>query len=272
MSSDVGEWSTAIAEVRHDDVLIRGYRLTELIGTISYIDSVFLVHTGELPTSGQRRVLDAIFVSLIEHGISPTTIIARTLASCGTPMQASLSGALLSIADWHGGSGEQLGGVLADLVSLSENDNDLAARTAELVSVYRAQRRRFEGFGHPQHPDADPRASQLFAVADEAGVSGRHVAAARMLEAEIERSSGRRLALNVTGAIAALLLDLGFSWMAIRGMVIAARASGLVAHVVEEREQGGTWRHVPGDRVTYTGAPDRRLRPDPDGVSETDSD
>lgn len=259
MSSDVGEWSTSIAEVQHDDVLIRGYALTELIGKITYMDAVFLVHTGELPSAEQRRVLDAIYVSLIEHGISPTTIIARTLASCGTPLQASLSGALLSIADWHGGSGEQLGQVLAELVESSTDDDDLRARAAATVAAFRAERRRFEGFGHPQHPDADPRAMQLFDVADEAGVSGPHVLAARLLEEEIERSLGRRLALNVTGAIAALFLDLGFSWMAIRGMVIAARSSGLVAHVVEEREQGGTWRHVPAERVTYTGPAHRPL-------------
>ncbi|WP_395154196.1 citryl-CoA lyase [Ilumatobacter sp.] len=259
MSSDVGEWSTAIAQVQHDDVLIRGYALTELIGKITYMDSVFLVHTGELPTSEQRQMMDAMYVSLIEHGISPTTIIARTLASCGTPSQASLAGAMLSIADWHGGSGEQLGELLAELVDTSSDDDALRVHAAELVAGHRAQRRRFEGFGHPQHPDADPRAMKLFSVAEATGVAGRHVTAARLLEEEIERSLGRRLALNVTGAIAAIFLDLGFSWMAIRGMVIAARSAGLVAHVVEEREQGGTWRHVPADRVTYTGSPERVL-------------
>ena len=81
--SSIENWSTEIAEVQSDDVLIRGYRLSQLIGRISFTDSVYLVHTGELPTPQQRAMLDAIFVALIEHGISPSTIIARTLASCG---------------------------------------------------------------------------------------------------------------------------------------------------------------------------------------------
>ena len=140
--SSIENWSTEIAEVQSDDVLIRGYRLSQLIGRISFTDSVYLVHTGELPTPQQRAMLDAIFVALIEHGISPSTIIARTLASCGTPSQAAVAGAILSIADWHGGSGEQLGKVLAEIVSqttsqgLSSDDIEvsLQIRATELVA------------------------------------------------------------------------------------------------------------------------------------------
>lgn len=267
MSSSSDQWTTSIAEVREDDVLVRGYPLSELVGKITYTDAVFLVHTGELPSEESRRMLDAIFVVLIEHGISPSTIIVRMLASCGSPSQAAVAGGVLSIADWHGGSGEQLGEVLAAAVAAvpessvpsADRDAALRASAASLVADYRARKQRFEGFGHPQHPDGDPRGQLLFAIADELGVSGAHVVLVKMLDEEIERSMGRRLAVNVTGAIAALLLDLGFSWQAIRGMVIAPRSAGLVAHVVEELEQGGRWRHAGADQVTYTGPAERHL-------------
>lgn len=265
--SSIENWSTEIAEVQSDDVLIRGYRLSRLIGRISFTDSVYLVHTGELPTPQQRAMLDAIFVALIEHGISPSTIIARTLASCGTPSQAAVGGALLSIADWHGGSGEQLGAVIAEIVSQTTSQGlnsdgtkaSLQIRAAELVAEYRSKKQRFEGFGHPQHPEGDPRGILLMKLADDLGVTDLHVTLVRMIDQEIEKSMGRRLAVNVTGAIAALLLDLGFSWRAIRGMVMVPRSAGLVAHVVEEIEQGNKWRHAASENVTYLGRTQRDL-------------
>lgn len=267
MSADSNTWTTAIAEVQNEDVIVRGYALSELVGKVTYIDSVFLVLTGELPTAARRQMLDAIFVTLIEHGISPSTIITRMLASCGTPSQAAIAGGVLSIADWHGGSGEQLAQVLAETAE-GVTDTDIAndavgalrPRAAALVADYRARKERFEGFGHPQHKDGDPRAALLFDLADELGVTGRHVILVRLLDEEIERALGRRLAVNVTGALAALLLDLGFPWTAVRGMVIAPRTVGLLAHVVEELEQGGKWRHAAADDVAYVG-PERRAVP-----------
>src|SRR6056297_594917 len=172
MSSSSDQWETSIAEVRHDDVVIRGYPLSELVGRITFVDAVFLDHTGELPTEPERQMLDAIFVSLIEHGISPSTIIARSLVSCGTPSQAAIAGGVLSIADWHGGSGEQLGETLAAVVAdcsevpRASLDTELRTKAASLVANYRQEKRRFEGFGHPQHPDGDPRGKLLLDIAN----------------------------------------------------------------------------------------------------------
>lgn len=261
MATDSETWSTAIAEVRGDDVALRGYLLSDLVGRVSYTDAVFLVTTGELPEPPQRAMLDAIMVSLVDHGISPSSIIARTLASCGTPVQAAVGGAMLSIADWHGGSSEQLAEVLGPAVTAARAAADppaeMTVRAGEAVRSAREQGRRIEGFGHPQHPEGDPRARLLLDLAEQLGTAGDHVRMLRALERSIEEQLGRRLPANVTGALAALLLDLGFPARAVRGIVIGSRAPGLVAHVVEELEQGGRWRHARADAVTYTGPQDR---------------
>lgn len=270
MSGRIDKWTTEIAEVREDEVLIRGYRLSDLVGQVSFTDMILLVHTGDVAPQSHRAMLDAILVSLIEHGISPSTIIARTLASCGTPSQAAIAGGALSIADWHGGSGEQLGEVLAGIVdslpggTATEREAQLRAEAASLVAEYRRRGQRFEGFGHPQHPHGDPRALRLLDLAEELAVAGDHVRLLRSLSEEIQTAMGRPLPPNVTGAIAAVLLDLGFSWRAIRGIVIAARTAGLVAHVVEELEQGGRWRHAPAESVEYVGPTERDLSQRPD--------
>lgn len=260
--TDTSSWETSIGRVDDDRVIIRGYELSDLVGKVSYTEAVFLVVLGELPSEQRRRMLDAILVSLIEHGISPSSMIARMLASCGTPMQAVVAGATLSIADWHGGSGEQLAKVLAEVAASLPDDPDdtaLQASARELVAEYRARKERFEGFGHPQHAGGDPRAIQLLAIGDELGVSGIHVRLARALQEEITSSLGRPMPINVTGALAALVLDLGFPWKAVRGLVIAPRSVGLLAHALEELDQGGRWRHAPAATVTYTGPAPRTV-------------
>jgi len=265
MSETTEQWVTAIGRVDEDDVLIRGYQLSDLVGGVTFVDACFIVLTGELPPSGGRDVLDAIFVSVIDHGISPSSMIVRMLASCGTPIQAALAGAVTSIADWHGGAGEELAHRLHDIVAGSrggtpkEERESLRAAAADLVVEYTAAKRRFEGFGHPQHTGGDPRANFLVDLARSKGVAGPHTEALGILSDEIERLTGRHLIANVNGAIAALILDLGFPWQAVRGFIVAPRTIGLTAHFVEEREQGGKWRHADDQAVIYTGTERRPL-------------
>lgn len=253
-------WRTAIAEVTTDDVIIRGRRLSDLIGSVTYVDMAFLLIRGNEPTAAERSMLDAILVCLADHGISPTSIVARTLASCGTPIQASMAGAILSIADWHGGSGEEVGQILVAITESASDPDAAGARQIrnacdKFVTGRLAVHQQIPGFGHPQHTDGDPRAVQLLELAESLGVAGSCCATLRLLGESLGQATGRahlRRA-NVTGALAAILLDLGFPWQSIRGIVIAARSLGLTAHVVEELEQGNRWRHAPADTVKYTG-------------------
>jgi citrate synthase len=248
------EWTTGIAKVGVDDVLVRGHRLSDLVGRVTYTDMAFLLVRGSLPAESERIMLDGILVALADHGISPTTIVARTLTSCGTPIQASMAGAMLSIADWHGGSGEEVAQILDDLAK----EADAGERRVvcdRFVEARVAARTQVPGFGHPQHSDGDPRARQLLGLASDLGVAGEYCQLVTVLgEALAERTGRPQLRLpNVTGALAAILLDLGFPWRSIRGIVIAARSLGLTAHIVEELEQGNRWRHAPADAVEYTG-------------------
>lgn len=254
------KWETAIAEVQEDDVVVRGHRLSELVGKTSYVQMTFLLIRGALPSAAEESMLNAIMVSLSDHGISPSSTVARMLASCGTPFQASMAGAMLSIADWHGGSGEQLGRALHGLVDDAQAsahglENRLADAASAHVQRSSAAGERIPGFGHPQHKDGDPRAGQLLRMATELGLEGQHVLALRSLGAALATQTGRAHLgkPNVTGALAAILLDLGFPWQSIRGLVISSRTVGLTAHIVEEMQQGNKWRHVPASDVTYTG-------------------
>lgn len=248
-------WETSIADVLVDDVIIRGHRLSELVGSVTYADMAFLLIRGTLPTPSERPVLEAILVSLADHGISPSTIIGRTLASCGVPIQASMAGALLSIGDYHGGSGEEVARVLVELVG--QGAAPLGDRCRQFVADRRASGSQVPGFGHPQHADGDPRAIAILEQARKHDVHGQHCLALEEIGTALAATTGRESLRypNITGAIAGVLMDLGFPWQSVRGIVLSARCLGMTAHVVEETEQQNKWRHAPATSVTYTGPP-----------------
>lgn len=250
-------WETNIAKVEANDVIVRGERVTELIGHISYAEMMYLVLTGRRATPGQARVLDGLMVSVMDHGISPSTTVTRMLASYGVPIQVGVAAGILTFGDIHGGAGQQLAyqlqGVVEQIASQGEVDEKSIREAARaLVSESRRLRRPLEGFGHPQH-DADPRTQILLQLARDEGVYGSYCTLLTCLEEELREATGRAIAANIDGAAAVLLLDLGLSPQLARLMLIAPRTVGLAAHYAEELEQGGAWRFVPGDQVTYTG-------------------
>jgi citrate synthase len=254
---DTNTWETGIAKVERDDVIVRGHRLTDLMGKTSYAEMMFLVLTGRRATEAQTRVLDAILVSVMEHGISPSSTVTRLLSSYGVPIQAGVAAGVLTFGDIHGGAGQKLAHtlhtVIATVAAGGEVTDEAIERAArEMVADARATRTPLDGFGHPQH-GSDPRTPILFDLAKEVGVYSHHSSLVEHLERELSQAVGRVVPANIDGASAALLLDLGFTWEAARIFVIAPRTVGLAAHYLEEKEQGNTWRHVPSAQVSYTG-------------------
>jgi citrate synthase len=261
-NSSPGRWRTAIANPEEDRVSVRGYELNELVGGITFAEMFHLVLRGELPSPAQARMIDAILVAVVEHGISPSTTVTRFLAASGVPLQASVAGGVMTFGDIHGGAGEALAQLLeAECDRMEAEGLGLDEAAEAVVARFRAERKPTPGFGHPQHPEGDPRPPRLLEIADETGVSGRHVAFVRALEEAIERVARRRIAMNVDGALAAIILDLGFPWQSARAFMFVPRSLGLSAHALEEREREPGWRQVPLSEVTYDG-PDRRPLPD----------
>jgi citrate synthase len=157
-----------------------------------------------------------------------------TLAAGPDAVQGAVAAGILGCGSVILGSAENAGKFLARLCERAE-DGGLPAAASALVQEYRAARQPFPGYGHPLHKGGDPRVDRLLAVAAEIGGAGRHVKAARAAEAAIHEATGKRLILNISGAIPAVLLDAGFPLAAMKGVPILARTASLVAHLVEEQ-------------------------------------
>ena len=118
-----------------------------------------------------------------------------------------------------------------------------------------AEKQKVPGLGHPQHAGGDPRADLLLKLADERGVAGGHVRMLRLLEKHAPEITGRKLPINVSGAIPAVMLDVGWPVDAIKGLPLLARTAGLVAHLYEESQRpiGFVLSTHADEAITYDG-------------------
>jgi citrate synthase len=211
--SELG-WST------RDRIVVRGKDLPgEILGTLNLGDMAYFELTGKVPDAKQSRLFNAMAVTLVEHGVTPSALAAR-LTYLGAPeaMQAAVAAGLCGLGSVFVGSMEGC----ARLLTESKD------KTAEQIV---AENKRIPGLGHPLHKPIDPRSVRLFEIARETGFYGKYC---RLME-EIARL--KNLTLNATGAIGALACELGLDWRAVRGIGVMARAVGLVGHLLEEARQ-----------------------------------
>lgn len=253
---------TAIATSDDHSITVRGRDLcSELIGRIEFTDYLWLLVTGERPSSAQRRITDACMVAIAEHGLVPSVQAARmTLAAGPDAYQGAIAAGLLGMGSVVAGSSEVAGRYLVDLVSeakASGRDADTVAR--ESLEGLKAHRQKVPGLGHPQHSAGDPRADRLLAVAAEEGLEGAHIAMLRTVARHAPGIIERPLPINVSGAIPALMLDAGWPQQAMKGIPILARTAGLVAHLYEEslRSIGFIMSNHADQAIAYDGLPAR---------------
>jgi citrate synthase len=235
MSED--DWlRTGIGSSTADSITVRDRDLAnELIGHVSFSELAFLLVAGRVPTPEQARLLDAVLVSLADHGLTPTVLAAR-LTYTGAPesIQGAVAAGLL-------GAGSVFLGVVEDtaafLAAIAEKAGDTALRDAAEAAVKTrlSENRRVPGLGHPIHKQQDPRTPRIYAIAEETGQLGVHLQLLRMVAAAHEQQTGRALPINGAGVAGAALADLGFAPEIVRGFALLARTAGLVAHLAEEQ-------------------------------------
>jgi citrate synthase len=227
------EEGTSIAQAYPDRVEVRGRDLTgDLMGRLTFTEYVHLLLTGDEPTEERRFFLDLLLVAIAEHGLMPTNVAARmTYAADPESLQGAVAAGIL-------GAGPVVLGTSGECASLLEQGlqegDDAPARIARALQVGGMK---VPGFGHPVHKPVDPRAERILSLADEHGISGAHVELARRLADAVAEEWGRPIPMNVSMAIAAVTLDLGYPTFAAEAIPILARTAGLLAHLAEERER-----------------------------------
>lgn len=207
----------------------------DLIGKAGFVE-VFLRQTfGRQPNAAELAIVDAVLVTLMEHGLTPSVIAARMVYSSSPEnLQAGVAAGLLAVASRFVGTMEPAAELLRKIVEAGEQG---AAEARRIAAEYRSRRQPIPGFGHHLHRPDDPRAVALLDLARRVGTFGPHCEALQMLAAAVDEAAGRHITINATGAVAALLGDIGVPAQLMRGFAVLSRAAGLVAHIAEEQRE-----------------------------------
>jgi citrate synthase len=236
---------TSISRVEAEKIQVRGNAIEDLIGHRTFGEVLYLLLLGKLPSTEHARMLEAIIISVIDHGVKPpSTIAAVTVANTGASLNSAVAAGILAINKYHGGAIEDAMKAIGEAVELQTMQGLDANRAAEkVVAIYKERGQRISGFGHRFHA-ADPRTVRLFELAKELNIAGKFIEQAEVLEQVLSAKSSKTLPINADGAIAACLCEMNFPPKIANGIFMIARTSGLVAHVVEEQENNPPMRTV----------------------------
>src|SRR6185369_13001087 len=225
-----GRWHSSLTDIAPNKISVRGYPLDEMMGRLGFAEAVYLLLMGELPTPSIGRMLNAVLVSSIDHGVTPpSTLAARNVATSGAPLKDCVAAGILAFGPHHGGDIESCMRFLDQGLTLIRGGASLQQAAEQIVTECVAAQQTPPGFGHRFHT-RDPRAARLFQLALELELEGEHVrlirAAERALESHYKDRFDRPMPVNVDGAIAAISADLGFAYELGNAIFLISRLPG----------------------------------------------
>jgi citrate synthase len=176
-------------------------------------------------------------VLLADHEFNASTFVARCVASTGATPYAVVSAALAAL------SGRRHGGASAQVEALFHEIADGDPLTTMAGRLARGET--LPGLGQPLYPDGDPRAAAILDA-----IAGNLPQAWDRIE-PIVAAAGRlvRQRPNVDFALAAAMSALRRPQGAALGIFIVGRATGWIAHAIEQYESAVLIR----PRARYTG-------------------
>jgi citrate synthase len=240
----VAWWTTGIIDIHPGKIAIRGEPIENLLGSVSFVEMIWLMVRGSRPSAAQARLLEIALVASVDHGPqAPSIAIARMATTCGVELNSAMASAIGVLGDVHGGAGQQCMTLFEQIRSDPRSETDLAtAVDAALARFVTEHGKIIPGYGHRFHP-VDPRSEPLMnavrAAAAEGAVTGRYAVIGREVEAGIRRRTGKPIPMNIDGATAVIFSELGFEAPLGRGLFILSRSVGILAHAWEQMQQGG---------------------------------
>lgn len=249
MAQDL-KFKTKVSGRTENDIEIRGHKLENLISESDFASVLFLSITGRTSTPAESKLFNAILIACIDHGIEPASgFVPRVVASSGNSILTAMASSLLALGPYHGGAITPAMEFFSEIHQ--QVTDDLESTSLDLIRNYKNSSRRIPGFGHPIYKDLDPRSQEIFKLARQQNLETKFMDTALTVETLLEQETGRKLVLNIDGAIASLLLTFGFVPSVGNGIFGLARVAGSIAHIAEEQQSGKFVRRLPEDAVEY---------------------
>src|SRR3954468_10582406 len=148
----VPRWQSSLTEIAPKKILIRGYPVDEMMGRLGFAEAVYLLLMGELPTPAIGRMLNAVLVSSIDHGVMPpSTLAARNVATSGAPLKDAVAAGILAFGPRHGGDIESCMKFLDGGLTLTRGGKSVQQAAESLVDDFARNNEIPPGFGHRVH-------------------------------------------------------------------------------------------------------------------------
>jgi citrate synthase len=230
-------------KLKSDIVLVEPDRITmhgldlcaDILGKINLGDMAFLQLQRRMPTPQESTVFNAIAVTLVEHGMTPSAIVARmTYAGSPEAMQAAIAAGLCGMGSTMVGAMENAARMLQEAIPDRNARVDVDALARKIINKYADCGETIRGIGHHFHKPIDPRAPRLFEIARANGFDGPYVKLMQAISKVAAETSAESTAVNAPGAIGAIASELGLPWEIVRGIGSMSRTIGLIAHISEE--------------------------------------
>jgi citrate synthase len=247
-------WTTKVSTAEPEKTWIRGYDQEDILKKCSYTEGLFITLKGRIPSKNEVRMLDALLCALLDHGFLSAPIpVARCIVSTNPQMIPAIAGGLLSCGTYA--VSPQEAGEFIEWAYKLMKDKGLTKEEAarEIVEQVRSQKKRIPGIGHPFHKQIDPRAQSLLRIAEECGFAGEKVRLFQTIHHEFLRISGKVLPINVDGMMACIMSEMALSPLEMIGINVISHMPGIVAHIVEEMQEGFIGRGLPSALTEYCG-------------------
>jgi citrate synthase len=273
MSADkMGWWNTEIIEVKPNQIMIKGYRIEDLMGRVSYAEMLYLMIMGKLPGKTTGQLIEAVLVAACDQGvISPAITVSRMAVTCGITFNSAIASGMNILGKVHGGAIEDAMVVFYDVVGEAEKKGlSIQEIAKEKSREFKEVKKFMPGYGHPVHQE-DPRTTRLWAMSEKAvaagEISGKYVETAHAIYSAMKELTGKHLTINIDASAAAILCELSIPAETASGFICLSRGLGLLAHAYEELKSSKRMKaSMPPDllsqEMTYSGPSSRDLPAD----------
>lgn len=191
----------------------------EWMGNRGFTEAVLMMWLDRQVSEAEVKLTEAMWVAILDHEGSPSAMAASKKAAAGGSLSAVVAAGVETIGPAHGGAIRYLGEILQQRVD---------RQVKEIVKEYLDKGKRLPGFGHRIYKNEDLRAQQLIKYASDLGISGEAVEKVLEIEKELEVQKGKKLPVNIDGAMAGVLTDMKVNFRKMNGFFILPRVAGLI--------------------------------------------
>ncbi len=233
--------------------------LPEMKSDEPFSNLIYKVVTGETKVdSAKARMLEAMIVASIDHGVTPPSAQATILVATVRPAyEVAVAHGVGAITDVHGGAGQKAAAFFTACSQFAKKENvSIEDATTAQMKEYIATGKRIEGMGHRVHTK-DPRRDVLWQLVEKSGMAGDCIAISKIAGDIFESVRGMSLPINVDGVIGAIIADMGLDPKLAKALFIYGRVGGLSAHYFEEITTQTRMRRINFAQAVYKGVEER---------------